>query len=223
MSYIVREEHRRPGARGPLPAVVIGVVGAVVAVLAGLLVWSATAEDPERPQVSWAVVGSQPVPLSQRHGPFRTGDGLASGFSHDELGAALAATHISARLVPTVPAAVYQATARAQCYGADGAGDGAVAAYVEWLARSVRGRPAASPAEVGRELYYRVVDGDPRGGEVQISLAAVTDEARGQGGYAELRRTLRWVDGDWKMQLPPPPRAIVDSLSGYLPLEPDHG
>lgn len=212
MSYIVRDEPARR-SRGPLLAA-LGVAGVLVAALAVLLVWAAGPAEPERPQVSWSVVGVQPVPLSQRHGPTRTGDGLASGFTHDEFGAALAAMHITARLVPAVAPAVSQQTARAQCFGD-------VEAYIERIERSRRARPPVRPDEVGSELYYRVVDGDPRGLSVRISLAAVSEEARQKGGYAELTRTLQWIDGDWKMQLPPPPRAIITSLDGYRPLEPD--
>lgn len=212
MSYIVRDE--QPRQPGGLLLVGLGVAGVLIAVLTVLLVWAVGSGEPERPQVSWAVVGTQPVPSSQQHGPTRTGDGLASGFTHDELGAALAAMHISARLVPAVPPEVYQQTARAQCYGD-------VDAYIERLERSRLARPPVRPDEVARELYYRVVDGDPRGLTVRISLAAVSEEARQKGGYAELTRTLQWIKGDWKMQLPPPPRAIIESLDGYRPLEPD--
>ncbi|MGD9530142.1 MAG: hypothetical protein AB7I38_11910 [Dehalococcoidia bacterium] len=212
MSYIVRDDApRRP--RGSLLAAVAGV-GVLAAVGVVLLVWVAGPGEPERPTVSWTVVGSQPVPSSVRHGPMRTGDGLAAGFSHDELGAALAAVHLSARLVPGVPPQVYQQTARRQ-----GIGD-----VEEWIAlvdRSREVRTVASPDDVGRELYYRVVDGDPGGDTVQISVAAATEAARRQGGYVELSRTLRWVDGDWKIQLPLPPRAIIESLASYSPLEPD--
>ncbi|MGE3836177.1 MAG: hypothetical protein AB7H43_15540 [Acidimicrobiia bacterium] len=212
MSYIVRDDPPQR-ARGLLLAAV-GVAGVLIAAVAALLVWAAGTGEPERPQVSWSVVGTQPVPSSRQHGPARTGDGLASGFTHDELGAALAAMHITARLTPAVPPVVYQTTARAQCYGD-------IDAYLERIDRSRRAQLASRPTAVGRELYYRVVDGDPRGGTVRISLAAVTEEARQKGGYAELTRTLQWIDGDWKMQLPPTPRAILPSLDGYSPLEPD--
>lgn len=188
-----------------------GVVVVLIAVAAFLVVSRPAAPGQAAPSIAWSVVGEQPVPSSRDHGPHQSVNGLASGFSHDELGAALAAMHISSRLVASVPAAVAQTTARQQCFGD-------VAAYLERLDRSRTAGVSSRPGSVAGELYYRVVDGDPTGSLVRISLAAVTGEARTEGGYAELTRTLRWVDGDWHMELPPPARTVVASLSGYTPL-----
>jgi hypothetical protein len=52
--------------------------------------------------------------VSAAHGPFETANGLAVGFSHDELGALLAAINISARLTGQAGPAVYETTARRQ-------------------------------------------------------------------------------------------------------------
>ena len=58
----------------------------------------AAAPAAAEPALSWALVGEQPVPTSPRAGPARTDGGVAAGFTHDELGAVLAAVHIAARL-----------------------------------------------------------------------------------------------------------------------------
>lgn len=210
MSYIVRNETPRR-SRGPVVVVVGAAVVVLIAVVEFLAARAASPEPAAAPQITWSVVGEQPVPSSREHGPRQRVDGLAAGFSHDELGAALAAMHISSRLVPTVPAAVAETTARQQCVGD-------VAAYLARLDRSRTAAVTSQPGSVAGELYYRVVDGDPDGSVVRISLAAVTGQARTEGGYAELTRTLRWAGGDWRMELPPPARTVVTSLSGYTPL-----
>ena len=77
----------------------------------------AAAPAPAEPALSWALVGEQPVPTSPRAGPARTDDGVAAGFTHDELGAVLAAVNIAARLNVDLGPAVYEAVARQQCVG----------------------------------------------------------------------------------------------------------
>ena len=69
------------------------------------------------PVISWSIVGDEPVPASPVAGPRNTVGGLAKGFTHDTLGAALAAVNISFRLASEVGPQVYEATAREQCFG----------------------------------------------------------------------------------------------------------
>ncbi|MBV8994446.1 MAG: hypothetical protein JO287_12300 [Pseudonocardiales bacterium] len=70
------------------------------------------------PTISWSIIGgNEPVPTSPVAGPRHTDGGLAKGFTHDTLGAAVAAVNISSRLASEVGPQVYEATAREQCFG----------------------------------------------------------------------------------------------------------
>jgi len=106
--------------RGRRRLLVTIAVGLIVLVGLALLVRAALRAGPvaaapaaAEPALSWALVGEQPVPTSPRAGPARTDGGVAAGFSHDELGAALATVHIAARLNADLGPAVYEAVAPA--------------------------------------------------------------------------------------------------------------
>lgn len=66
--------------------------------------------EPATDRVVLVAVPGGVVASSSRHGPFQEFDGRTVGFSHDELGAALAATHISARTAPAAGTDVLAAT-----------------------------------------------------------------------------------------------------------------
>lgn len=158
------------------------------------------------PPISWSTVGDQPVPASPVAGPRHTEGGLAKGFSHDTLGAALAAVNISVRLASEVGPQVYEATAREQCFG-----------DVDTEVQQIRNSFSTVPAGAVKpsEIWYRVTSGDPTSDLVLMSIAAKTPQSVASGGYAALDMTMRWVDGDWKLQVPSPRPSIVSSLSGY--------
>src|SRR5690242_8922850 len=100
------------------------------------------------PVISWSIVGGQPVPASPVAGPRNTEGGRATGFSHDALGAALAAVNIGARLSSETGPAVYETTARNQCFGD-------VNATLEQIRNSFSPAPAGSATP--SEVWYRVV------------------------------------------------------------------
>jgi hypothetical protein len=162
------------------------------------------------PAISWSIVGgNEPVPASPVAGPRNTGNGLAKGFTHDTLGAALAAVNISSRLASEVGPQVYEATAREQCFGD-------VDTALNQIRNSFSNAPpgAAKPSEI----WYRVAGGDPTGDLVLMSIALKTPESVERGGYAGLDMTLRWVGGDWKMQVPIARPLLVPSVNGYTQL-----
>jgi hypothetical protein len=177
---------------------------------------SASVADPASstgPAISWSIVGGQPVPASPLAGPRNTEGGRATGFSHDALGAALAAVNIGARLSSETGPAVYDTTARNQCFGD-------VNATLEQIRNSFSPAPAGSATP--SEVWYRVVGGDPAADLVLISLAAKTPQSVASGGYVGFDRTLRWVDGDWRMQIPPSRPSIIPSVNGYTLLGQPH-
>jgi hypothetical protein len=158
------------------------------------------------PVISWSIVGDEPVPASPVAGPRDTGNGLAKGFAHDTLGAAVAAVNISFRLASEVGPQVYEATVRDQCFGD-------VNSELEQIRNSASNAPPG--ADKPSEIWYRVASGDPAGDLVLMSVAAKTPQSVAGGGYVGLDITLRWVGGDWKMQVPSARASIIPSVSGY--------
>ena len=65
------------------------------------------------------------------------------------------------------------------------------------------------------EDWYKITSGDPAGDLVLISIAVKTPQSVASGGYAKFDRTMRWVDGDWRMQVPPLRPLIIPSVNGY--------
>jgi hypothetical protein len=157
---------------------------------------------PSAPAIRWSVIGGIPVPVSSTGGPRNTEGGRATGFSHDALGAALAAVNISFRLVSDVGPQVYEPTVREQCFG-----------DVDTTLEQVRHSPSiASPGSATSEFWYKILGGDPQGDLVLISIVVKTPQS---GGYVGSDRTLRWVNGDWRMQVPPPQPSVIPTVSGY--------
>src|SRR5437764_9312460 len=118
--------------------------------------------------ISWSIVGDEPVPASAVAGPRHTVGGLAKGFTHDALGAALAAVNISSRLASEVGPQVYEATAREQCFG-----------DVDTALNQIRNSYSNAPPGAAKpsEIWYRVAGGDPRGDLVLMSIALKTPES----------------------------------------------
>ena len=166
------------------------------------------------PPMSWGWVGQQPVPGSSATGPWQVRGGLASGYAHDELGAAVAAINIVTRLSAEAGPRVYEPTARQQCIGDP-------AALIAQLRRS---RPDNDPAATAPAAYfYRVVNGDPGGEQVLMAIAADTAEGRARGGLVGLTVTLAWRDDDWRLVVPYGSAQVVPSTAGYTLLgEPPH-
>lgn len=221
MSYIINDDaDQREPRRSLLWLPALGVL--VLAVLvAAFLLGRGRGDGPTpvpappigEPAITWTKVGPQPVPNSALHGPTQTTNGLAAGFSHDELGAVLAAINISTRLTGDAGPAVYETTARQQCTGDI---DTTISAIRDQTTSAVGG------TTVPDEYLYRVTGGDPSGDLVAVSIAGSSPQSRNLGGYAELTRTLQWTDGDWKLQVPPAPPRLVSSVTGYTSLGRTH-
>jgi hypothetical protein len=109
--------------------------------------------------VVWLVPlpGGMAAAESLRHGPYRVSAGRASGFSHDVIGAAIAASNLAARVTAGAPE-VYEATLREQCYG----DIPAALAQLHALLESKRGLFGAGV----EGLSFRVLAGDPDCDEV---------------------------------------------------------
>jgi hypothetical protein len=210
--YITDTPTTGRGRRGLLVTIAVALI---VLVGLALLVWPtgggsrAAAPAPAEPALSWALVGEQPVPTSPRAGPAHNDGGVAAGFTHDELGAVLAAVHIAARLNVDLGPTVYETVARRQCVGDVDAA----------LAQVRTARSQAPPAAtVATAYFYRADGGDPTSDRVLVTIAADTPQARAAGGYAAFTRTVQWIDGDWRMQVPTAPARLIASVATYHPL-----
>ncbi|MCF7547231.1 hypothetical protein [Pseudonocardia sp. WMMC193] len=222
MSFIMNEgadTRRRPSRRRR--GLILSLAVVVVLVIASIAFLLGRSDDlgehaPPTGQapttdsdITWQRVSGQPVPVSALHGPSRQeSSGAAMGFTHDALGAALAAINISTRLSSSAGPAVYEATARMQTLG------------------DVEGTIAAARAEVSSEnaantaatrFAYRL-SGDPTGDVVVVSIAAETPQTSAMRGYAQMERTMQWVDGDWRMQVPLSRPQFVTVIDGFAPL-----
>lgn len=151
---------------------------------------------------------------SQRHGPFHELDGRASGFSHDELGAALAVTHIGPRITAAAGTPVADATLAQQCWGD-------VTTTRDRLATTL---PIPNTSErddlTPSVMYFRVIAGDAGGDHVVVSLLADTAQSRAMVGYSRVDVTLRWVGNDWQLRVPVRRPNLHPDTTGYRLLGP---
>lgn len=151
---------------------------------------------------------------SPRHGPFGQDGDRAFGFSHDEVGAAIAATHIGPRISSGAGATLREATLIGQCWGDVAAARERIAA-----ALPVPDQPARADL-TPVTLFFRVLAGDGRGDHVVVSLLADTPQARDRGGYSRVDATLRWEHGDWRLRVPVPRASPHPDTAGYALLGP---
>jgi hypothetical protein len=209
VSYILTPQPQRGGSKPGRRTLLAALAVLILAAAGGAYRMQDHASDlPDPPaaateQISWTRVGPWPVPVSATHGPHLVASGLAAGFSHDELGAAMAAWNISLRLTSDAAPLVYTTTAHQQTFG-----------DVDTTVAQIQAQPTggSSPAT---ELYYRIVSGDPDGDLVLVAVAEKTPETAVEGGYGTAMRTLRWQDGDWRLQVPMSPGQFTRSLEGY--------
>ncbi|BBG01235.1 MULTISPECIES: hypothetical protein [Pseudonocardia] len=185
-----------------------------VAVLAAVSCTTAPPAPETTDRVALVAVPGGTAAMSPRHGPFGHEVDLAFGFSHDEVGAAIAATHIGSRTSSGAGAAVVEATLNTQCWGD-------VAAARERLAAAlpVPDQPARADLTPAA-IYFRVIAGDTRGEHVVVSLLADTPQARVSGGYARVDTTLRWKGGDWRRRVPVLRPSPHPDTAGYALLGP---
>jgi hypothetical protein len=156
--------------------------------------------------ISWSIVGNDPMPASPVAGPRNTENGLAKGFTHDALGAAVAAVNISFRLASEAGPQVYETTVREQCFGD-------LDTTLQQIRNSFSNAPrgAAKPSE----YWYKITSGDPTSDLVLISIAIKTPQSIARGGYARLDNTMQWINRDWRLQVPTAPPSVIPSVDGY--------
>lgn len=157
--------------------------------------------DDGRPDLVWQQYRpGVDLPVSTSSGPAVEQDGRARGFAHTELGAALAAIHLTTRTDRAVGPAVFGPTIQEQVVGPDAPRFAQTVADDYEKERQRRALPAGTPFNPERELSgYRVEQYSPEVARVVVYQA-------GQEGSAPLifafRFELRWVGDDWKLVAP---------------------
>lgn len=210
----------RPGRREACTRTMLAAAGSALVMLfigtIGYVTGSAPSDAVPAPphQVRLESVPGGIAAVSAQHGPHTTRDGRASGFTHDELGAAIAASNLAPRVSAAAPAIVYEATMREQTWGDTGA-------TLQQLRAALPASDAAPTDELSATaLYYRVLAGDPRGEHVVVSLLADTPQARSRGGLARVDAALRWAGGDWQLRVPPRQPSLHPDTAGHTLLGP---
>ena len=149
--------------------------------------------------LKWVDVAGVSVPVSSRSGPRITTGGQARGFTHDQVGALLAAVHIVVRINPQVGPAVFEPTLRNQVVGPHAAAMRVqVAQAYDELRTQLDGQPLGRLNAILRG--YRIVS--YRDDEAAVRLLT---EAPGANGVpllvvAEVR--VRWIGSDWVLLAP---------------------
>jgi hypothetical protein len=190
-------------------AITTGV--AILAVLAvGLLLvvklWpdssSPSKDEVKGPDLTWERLadGSQ-IPVSRAGGPRRFGEATASGFAQSELGAAMAAMHISIRAAGGLGPKVFEPTIREQVIGENASAMLARVAQEYESERSKQGIPAgaALPAGSAQLVAYKV---DAYGSD-HATVTVISAYASDATKYFGYRVDLRWANGDWRVIAPP--------------------
>lgn len=158
--------------------------------------------------VTWELFEGVAVPGSEVDGPTRVDGPVHAGFSQTPTGALLADAQISTRTLVDQDVADLVAVAQAQLV--DGPGK---TAYLNLLDQ-LDGRndpPASGYAQIAG---FRYITYTPE-------LAVISRATRDQSGRIQASTdTLRWIDGDWKLEKPTTglqQAQVVQDLSGYVP------
>lgn len=157
--------------------------------------------------VRWELFEGVALPTSASAGPTRVDGAVHAGFAHTPTGALLADAQIGFRSLVTPSLTGLRRVAQDQLVAGPGK-----TAYLNLIASLTdNAAPAAGYSQI---VGFRFITYDP-------DLAVISLATRGRSGVIQVGTdTLRWVDGDWKLQLPPSglqqPQTVPD-IAGYVP------
>lgn len=184
-----REPSRR-WRRWLLAAAGAGLV--VVTALAAVLLLGGGSETPDgtpAAAVQWRSWHGIELPVSTTAGPqvWQDEGDRVSGFARSELGAAIAAAHLSVRVDPAVGEQVWGPVLAEQAVG-----------EVQRLRAALEAAPSSPDAgQPGRLDGWRL-DGDPGDDELVVHLAVRAAD----GSDVDYAVSLAWHDGDWALKVP---------------------
>ena len=135
------------------------------------------------------------------------GDRVA-GFAQSELGAAIAAAHLSVRVDPAVGQDVWGPVLAEQVVGDRD--------RLEAALKAQTADATADPGQPGTLSGWRV-EGDPTAGPVVAHLAVEGAD----GATADYAIPLAWADGDWALNIPASGAffPVGDTSGAYAPFE----
>lgn len=162
------------------------------------------------PTTRWALYQGAALPYSSVYGPRKVdGYGPATGYTHDAGGALFAAAQLNGR-VSLGPTGVWSKTVTAQVV--PGPARDALAA----TAKDRNIAPGTVPYAINQIVGYRIATYTPDVALVELVAQIPT------GQLQSSTSTMRWMGGDWKLQLTPAHQVgtapiPVPSLAGYVP------
>jgi hypothetical protein len=145
------------------------------------------------PDVRWVELAGVALPVSGTDGPWDLRDGLARGFSETQFGAALAAVHLVVRTSPSVGSVIARPTLETQVVGPN---QPSLMNSVMEHATDEEDRPATARV-VGYVPTY------VSAGAASVDLVISSDELALRRQYLDVRVSLQWSDGDWRLVAPP--------------------
>ncbi|WP_190824767.1 hypothetical protein [Saccharopolyspora pogona] len=162
----------------------------------------------EGPAAQWSLVGRVAVPDSTEAGPRSQGSPAAEGYQRSPVGALIAAWNINTRMLLT-PGDGWREVVDRQVL--DGPGK---EAFIK--ARSTVTDPSLGDNEAMQVAGFRFVTYDINTAVIQFASKS------GTGALMGSTVTVRWVDGDWRLELQPNGSASstvtpLKDLSFYTP------
>lgn len=157
--------------------------------------------------VMWELFQGVALPVSATDGPSLVDGAVHAGYARTPTGALIADAQIGVRRVVTADLAGLRAVGERQLV--DGPGKQAHLRLISTLTDN-----DAPPAGYGQYVGFRMLTWTPK-------LAVISLATRARDGQLQVSTdTLRWVSGDWQLELPSDglqrPQLVTD-LSGYVP------
>jgi hypothetical protein len=157
--------------------------------------------------VSWQLFMGVALPYGRTAGPTVLDGPVHAGFERSQSGALLAAVHVGTRYLLT-PGQGWREVVDRQVL--PGAGRDA------YVRNRVGVDPQAPPGTYGQVAGFRVVTFTP-----QVAVLQLVSRFPSSGVLQMTTTTVRWVGGDWRLQLQPdggtsPTAQAVPSLDGFV-------
>lgn len=198
------EAHRATRRAITVVVAVLAVIAA--AILGGIKLWpndsSPSGEGAKEADLTWkAAADGVSLPVSRSAGPQRFVNGRGSDFARSELGAALAAIHISHNASAGPGPAIFTATIRSQVTGTerDAMLDHISGEYETDRQKFGLPEGAPLPGPAAARIAYKV----NRYSEADAAITVASGLASDATKFFAFDLELRWMNGDWHMVAPP--------------------
>jgi len=197
-----------PPAAAPSPAPPASPTAAPTAQASAPPVLDQTVPVSPPPGVTWGLFQGVALPSSHSSGPTRVADPVYAGYAHTPTGALLAAAQISSRYLIS-PGQDWRQVVERQVVPGPGRD-----VYIQKRAKV--DSTSVPPGTYGQLAGFRFVT-------YSSDLAVVQFVSRFTDGTLQVATdTVRWLGGDWKLQLQPdgsetPTVQSVTTLAGFVP------